>query len=52
MRMVGQHNVVEDVLIKIMMVLWCMTAVPTGILFICHYVSNANEVCVVGLQVG
>ena len=41
---------VQDVVIEIMTVLWFMTAVSTDI--ICHYVSDANEVCVVGLQVG
>ena len=35
-----------------MMVLWFMTAVPTGIILICNYGSDANEVCVVGLKVG
>ena len=39
-------------LIEIMMVLWFMTAVPTGIILICNYGSDANEVCVVGLKVG
>ena len=34
MRMVEQHNGVGDVLIEIMMVLWFMTAVPTGIKFL------------------